>query len=143
MPHDEFVAEDPMGLNGVVLPGEEGQLERMAESVVREYVWMGWDERRLMKLFVNPNFMATHRVYRQKGEEYVRELIRGSLKKWRPASDGPQRTEDDARVELRFSMCGCSKTGGNSNHNSGSSACSAQRAERSDRAPGRSEHAHD
>jgi len=75
MPYEEFDVEDPMDLVGMVLPGEPGQLETMAECFVEEYVRMGWDEPRLMTLFVNPMFMATHRIYRQKGEKYVRELI--------------------------------------------------------------------
>ena len=75
MPYEEFDVGDPMDLVGMVLPGEPGQLEAMAECFVEEYVRMGWDEPRLMTLFVNPMFMATHRIYRQKGEKYVKELI--------------------------------------------------------------------
>ncbi len=78
----EFQEEDPMDLVGMVLPGEPGQLEAMAECLVDEYVRMGWDERRLMTLFLNPLFLATHRIYRQKGEEYVRALIRQTLVRW-------------------------------------------------------------
>ena len=83
MPKDEFVDEDPLELVGMVLPGEERQLERMAEVIVEEYVRMGWDERRLMTLFVNPMFMATYRVYHQKGEQYVKELVRHTCARYR------------------------------------------------------------
>jgi hypothetical protein len=76
MPQEEFVPEDPMGLIGMVLPGEPGQLEAMAECFIEEYVRLGWSERRLMTLFVSPMFLATHRIYRMKGEAYVRDLIR-------------------------------------------------------------------
>ena len=88
MPKDEFDTEDPLELVGMVVAGEAGQLEAMAECFVEEYVRMGWDEQRLMTLFVNPLFMATHRIYRQKGEEYVRALIRRMCARWnvRPAS---------------------------------------------------------
>ena len=82
MPQDEFVSEDPLGLVGMVLPGEPGQLEAMAECFVEEYVRLGWDERRLMTLFINPTFLATNRIYRVKGEEYVRELIQRTAAKW-------------------------------------------------------------
>ncbi len=81
MSYDEF-EDDPMEMIGVVLPGEQGQLEAMAECLVEEYVRLGWDARRLMTLFVNPMFMATNRIYRQKGETYVRQLIRKSRAKW-------------------------------------------------------------
>ena len=76
MPKDEFVDEDPMELVGMVMPGEEGQLERMAETIVEEYARMGWDHKRLMVLFTNPMFMATHRVYQLKGAGYVQDLVK-------------------------------------------------------------------
>jgi purine-nucleoside phosphorylase len=91
MPKDEFVPEDPMDLVGVVLPGEPGQLEAMAETFVEEYVRMGWDERRILTLFTNPLFLATHRIYRQKGDAYVRELIAQMRQKWAPVIGGPAR----------------------------------------------------
>jgi hypothetical protein len=82
MPKDEFDTEDPMELVGMVLPGEAGQLERMAECIVEEYVRMGWDERRLMVLFTNPMFLATYRIYRQKGEDYVRNLVQNTCARY-------------------------------------------------------------
>lgn len=94
MPKDEFDTEDPMELVGMVLPGEAGQLEAMAEAIVEEYVRMGWEAERLMTLFRNPMFMATHRIYRQKGEAYVQDLIRVACSKWnlRAGSGIPQGT---------------------------------------------------
>ena len=82
MPKDEFVNEDPMELVGMVLPGDENQLELMAECIVDEYVRMGWDEKRLMTLFTNPMFLGTYRIYHQRGEDYVRELIRVTRERW-------------------------------------------------------------
>jgi hypothetical protein len=83
MPKDEFDSQDPMELVGMVLPGEAGQLERMAECLIEEYVRMGWDERRLLTLFIHPMFLATHRIYRQKGQEYVWDLIRATCARYR------------------------------------------------------------
>jgi hypothetical protein len=89
MPQDEFaeeyfqVDEDPMELVGLVLPGEAGQLERMAEVIVEEYVRMGWDEKRLMVLFTHPMFQATHRIYQLKGEAYVGQLLKQMCSKYR------------------------------------------------------------
>ena len=83
MPKDEFVDEDPLELVGMVMPGEAGQLECMAETIVEEYARMGWDERRLMTLFVNTMFLATNRIYQQKGEEYVRDLLHRTCAKYR------------------------------------------------------------
>jgi hypothetical protein len=75
--------EDPYELVGMVVPGEPGQLEAMAQALIEEYVLLGWDEKRLMTLFVNPFFLATHRIYRQKGEAYVQALIQETCAKWR------------------------------------------------------------
>lgn len=82
MPKDEFVDEDPMDLVGMVIPGEPGELEAMAECFVDEYIRLGWDEPRLMTLFTSPMFMATHRIYRHKGADYVRELIHKTQRRW-------------------------------------------------------------
>ena len=86
MPYNEPESDDPMELVGMVMPGEPGQLEAMAECLVEEYVRLGWDARRLMTLFVNPMFMATHRIYRQKGAAYVREVIDRMCAKWSPVA---------------------------------------------------------
>jgi hypothetical protein len=83
MPKDEFVAEDPMELVGMVMPGGHGMLEAMADAIIEEYVLLGWEEQRLMTLFNNPLFLATHRIYRQKGEDYVRAAIRSACAKYR------------------------------------------------------------
>ena len=85
----EFALDDPMELVGTLLPAEAGQLEAMAEALVEEYVRLGWRERRLITLFVNPTFLATHNIFRQKGEAYVLELIRRTLAKWTPPSKEP------------------------------------------------------
>jgi len=82
MANPEFEAEDPMELVGMVMPGEAAELEAMAETFVEEYVRLGWSEQRLITLFVNPTFLATHRVYRQKGEDYVRRLIQQTRAKY-------------------------------------------------------------
>lgn len=82
MPKDKFSTEDPLELVGMVVPGESGTLEAMAEAIVDEYVRLGWREGRLMTLFSNPTFLATHRIYRLKGEPYVRDLIRRTCAKW-------------------------------------------------------------
>lgn len=83
MAEKHFEDDDPMELVGMVMPGGPGQLEQMAEAIVDEYARLGWDEKRMMALFVNPFFLATHRIYRLKGEAYVRELIQRIVARWR------------------------------------------------------------
>ena len=86
MPYKNLEHDDPMDLVGMVLPGEAGQVETMAECIVEEYVRLGWDEHRLFSLFVSPVFLATHRIYRLKGEGYVRGLIQATWRKYHPLS---------------------------------------------------------
>ena len=71
---------DPMELVGVPVPG--GDSREMAECLVEEYLLLGWDERQVMLLFTRPCFRATHRIYREKGEPYVRSLIQEIRAKW-------------------------------------------------------------
>jgi hypothetical protein len=82
MNNKTFTDDDPMELVGMVIPGEPGQLELMAEALVDEYARMGWDEKRLMSLFVNPFFLATHRIYHLKGADYVAALIHEVCGRW-------------------------------------------------------------
>ena len=80
----DFEKQDPMELMGMVMPGDENTLEEMAECFIDEYARLGWGERQILALFVSPMFMATHRVYRTKGEDYVRDLIQKRLDIWHP-----------------------------------------------------------
>ncbi len=74
--------DDPMEMVGVALPG--GDPDLMAECVIEEFLLMGWTETRLMTLFTQPRFAATHRIYRARGEAHVRSLIRRVAERWRP-----------------------------------------------------------
>lgn len=71
---------DPMELVAVRLP--QGDVDHMAECLIEEYMFLGWDERKLMTLFARPFFQTTHRIYREKGEDYVRALIQKVRDKW-------------------------------------------------------------
>jgi len=77
-------AADPMELVGVAIP--QGDLDLMAECLVEEYLTLGWSERQLMALFTRPCFHATHSIYREKGEAYVRALIDRVGRSWRPVN---------------------------------------------------------
>ncbi len=77
----KFAPEDPMELVGVGLP--EGDMDHMAECLVEEYMLMGWSERQLRSLFTRPFFQTTHRIYRERGDDYVEALIKRVGDKWR------------------------------------------------------------
>ncbi|OHB70166.1 MAG: hypothetical protein A2W23_01325 [Planctomycetes bacterium RBG_16_43_13] len=73
MPKDEFDPEDPMEWNAIALPGDT--MDAMAECFIEEFARMGYTDEMLLKIFKNPFYVATHNVYKEKGEEYVKGLI--------------------------------------------------------------------
>jgi len=80
MANKEFDPDDPMELVGMALP--EGDLEEMAECLVEELIRDGWDDEGLLRLFSDPFYRATYRIYQEKGEAYVLALIGTLRQKW-------------------------------------------------------------
>lgn len=65
-----------MELKGVGFPSHDGgDLQEMTTSIIEEYARIGWNSDRILSLFRNPHFRMTYTIYKQNGEEYVRELI--------------------------------------------------------------------
>lgn len=60
-----------------IVPGEPGRdhIEEMAEAFVIEFKRMRWTNQMILNVFRNPFYTGPHYVYREKGEEYVVELI--------------------------------------------------------------------
>ncbi len=75
-----FDDDDPMELVQVHVP--EGDEEMMAECFVEEFIWLGYDNERLLDLFRNPFYAGAHGIYRRRGEPYVRSLIDRILKRF-------------------------------------------------------------
>ena len=74
--------EDPYELIGMVIPGEPGQTEAMAQAVIEEFILLGWHEKQLMTLFTSPLYLGTHRIYQEKGEAWVQDLIAETCAAW-------------------------------------------------------------
>tara|TARA_B100000315_G_C14160822_1_gene399966 strand:+ start:276 stop:548 length:273 start_codon:yes stop_codon:yes gene_type:complete len=87
-----FELQDPMELVGIALPQED--VDYMAECLVEEYLFLGWNDGQLMSLFTSPFFQATHRIYHDKGEAHVRSLVQRVRDRW--SSGWIQRGESDA-----------------------------------------------
>ena len=79
-----FDEDDPYELIGVGL--SDGNLDEMAECIVDEYIRLGWTDEQLLRLFTRPFFVMTHRIYRQKGEDWVRVLVQRVREKWTPTA---------------------------------------------------------
>ncbi|MFQ5666110.1 MAG: hypothetical protein ACE5I7_06715 [Candidatus Binatia bacterium] len=73
MPRKPYEDDDPMELVAVAVP--EGTSDAMAECVVEEFAWLGYDAEHLLDLFRNPFYAGAHRIYRERGEAYVRAVI--------------------------------------------------------------------
>lgn len=74
--------EDPYELVGMVIPGEEGQTEAMAQALVEEFILLGWNEKQLMTLFTSPLYLGTYRIYQEKGDAWVQALIHDVYAQW-------------------------------------------------------------
>ena len=76
--HDkEFEAEDPMALTPAVMdiPMDDAAYRRMAETIVEEYMLLGFSDEKILELFRDPFYRATHQILKNKGESYLTELI--------------------------------------------------------------------
>ncbi len=80
MAKKQFEQGDPMEIVGVSLP--EGDIDDMAECLVEDYIRNGWDDESLLRLFRDPFYRATHRIYQKKGEAYVLALTARLRQKW-------------------------------------------------------------
>ena len=65
-----------------VVPGEPGRdhVEEIAEAFIIEFKRMRWTDEAVLAMFRNPFYAGPHSVYREKGEQFVVELI-NSLRK--------------------------------------------------------------
>ncbi len=76
----EFDPEDPMELVGVEVPG--GDADQRKDDIIQEYLFIGWTELQILFLFRSPHYAATHQIYRQRGETYVKERIHQTAEQW-------------------------------------------------------------
>ena len=83
----DFEHDDPMSLQGVVLPGDTQQA--MAETFVEELIKMGYPDEEILQIFQNLFYVAANTVLRERGEEYVRDLIRTTRSAWGPGGLKP------------------------------------------------------
>ncbi len=80
MADKKFEQDDPLSLNGMVLdlPPEEAKRAEadMAACFIEEYLRIGCSPEKIFSLFKDPFYQGTHAVFKSRGEDYVRGLIR-------------------------------------------------------------------
>ncbi len=75
-------ADDPMELLGVLLPAGADAMTEMACVFAEEFAKLGFDERRLLRLFSNPFYAGPHEAYRALGEPVIREIVGECVRAW-------------------------------------------------------------
>lgn len=65
-----------------IVPGEPGRdhIEEMAEAFIIEFKRMQWTDEAILAMFRNPFYAGPHYVYKERGQQYVVEMIE-SLKR--------------------------------------------------------------
>ena len=69
-----------MELVGVALP--QGDPDQMVESVVQEYLLLGWSPKQVRLLFQKPVFAGTYQITQEHGEAYVTALVDRICREW-------------------------------------------------------------
>jgi len=82
MPYNDPDPTDPNMLVGVELPATAGTTRDMAYVFAEEFARMGYDKRRLMRLFEHPFYVAAHRAYQELGKEEIERIVDECLAVW-------------------------------------------------------------
>lgn len=84
MPKNEIDPEDPMEMVGIELPAQsEAEVRDMALCFAEEFARDGWQAEAVFNLFRNPFYVAPYRVWKQKGDAFVRSVVEEALGRWR------------------------------------------------------------
>jgi hypothetical protein len=84
MADKKFDPEDPMEFMGVGMASDAAGFQAMVDTIIEEYVLMGWSDALILKAFTTPFYQLTYAVYQQKGEPYVLEAIARVREAWSP-----------------------------------------------------------
>jgi len=73
----QLESDDPFEMVRVLVPTgpDEDATGEMARSFAEEFALMGFTAERILRLFRNPFYAGAHIIYRQRGEEFVRQII--------------------------------------------------------------------
>ena len=74
--------DDPMELIGVELPAGGEAMREMAYVFAEEFARLGFDEKRLLRIFKNAFYAGPHRALRVLGERAVEEIVAECVGIW-------------------------------------------------------------
>ena len=74
---NNFESPDDFELTHHVVPGEPGRdhIAEMAEAFIIEFKRMRWKDEAILAMFRNPFYAGPHYVYRERGEQYVVDML--------------------------------------------------------------------
>lgn len=102
MPYDDPDPTDPMTLHGVIVETENNNaMHDMARCFVEEYVRSGFDEERIMKLFLTRGYAGPHLAIQTLGEDAIHQIIQDVVSLWGGRNIQSQTTpESNSRISL-------------------------------------------
>ena len=127
MPKDEFDFDDPLELNGVALYTDEDTQRDMAECFAEEFLMLGYNHKQLLAMFRNPHYLGLNMVLQNKGEAFVKEIIRDVFARWGKKFEWPT-VKPTERAGTAGSVPEHAHEGGNAGHPTctcGSGDCSS------------------
>lgn len=57
-------------------------MEGMAESIIEEYMMLGFSDQQILTLFKKSLFAGTNIIYKTKGDDYIKGLIQKARERW-------------------------------------------------------------
>ncbi len=76
MPYGEPDATDPMTLHGVVMKTEDDRaMHEMAECFVEEYIRIGFEPERILRMFRTRGYAGPNLAYQTLGDDAIRAII--------------------------------------------------------------------
>ena len=98
-----------MILVGTELAAEAQTDLEMAYTFAEEFTRLGFDAKRLLRIFTSPHYAGAHRLLRSLGAERIQDVIREVLDTWgrnRPAVHDAPVAAGSAAVRLRLPVEG-------------------------------------
>ncbi len=85
MPYQEPDETDPLTLHGMVIEADSDQpLRDMAECFIDEYIRLGFDADRLLKMFQTQGYAGPYLAWQTLGEETIVAMIDEHVQRWGP-----------------------------------------------------------
>ena len=83
MPYDDPDATDPMTLHGIAVEtNSDAAMRDMADCFVEEYLRMGFDTDRILKMFQTEGYAGPFLAYQTLGEDAIRRIIDELVPLW-------------------------------------------------------------